>query len=56
MQSQIDSNTTMKTFITEIHKPDGLYEGPRVRALSWFEAEGIVARLEGVTLSGELND
>ena len=44
----------MKTYITTIKKDDGDYAGPRIHAYSWLEAEGIIARLEGVILDGEL--
>ena len=46
----------MKTYITEIRKEGGEYEGPTIRAYSWLEAEGIAGRLNGVTLVGELDD
>jgi hypothetical protein len=43
----------MRTYITEVRRPDGPYEGPRIAAGSWEEAEA-KARELGVTLVGEL--
>ncbi|WP_435550158.1 hypothetical protein [Desulfobacterium sp. N47] len=44
----------MHVFITEIIKEDGKYEGPKINALSWEEAE-IFAEQQDVTLVGMLN-
>ena len=44
----------MTIFITEIKKDGCKYEGPRINACLWQEAELIAAHIEGVTLTGEL--
>ncbi len=43
----------MKKYLTEIEKEDGMYEGPRISADSWEEAQEIANRVEGLILYGE---
>ena len=54
MQTYEQKYSDLKKFITETNGTDGPHEGPRVHACTLLEAEGIVARLEGVTLLGEI--
>ena len=46
-----------KTYITEIEKEDGLYEGPQIIAEDWFcaarQAEKMGVRLVGVLAEDE---
>jgi hypothetical protein len=48
----------MRTFITEVSMEDGKYEGPKINALTWQEAEAIAGKItwrdQGVILVGEL--
>jgi hypothetical protein len=48
----------MSTFITEVVLEDGKYEGPRINALTWDEAQDLASRItwrgQGVILVGEL--
>jgi len=45
----------MKIFITQILKNKDKFEGPRINATCWIEAELIASHLDGVILIGELD-